>query len=97
MRGSDPRTVGPGSEGGEKLCFIKFAAARAGDGVGERFSRLLDACDLCALSRGVPIEAGVNLAHEDAGACDRMAIERPCSWSHCNIPTPTGSTVPMCT
>ena len=57
---------GPGSEGGEKLCFIKFAAARAGDGAGERFSRLLDACDWFALSRGVPIEAGVNLAHEDA-------------------------------
>jgi GNAT superfamily N-acetyltransferase len=61
---------GPGSEGGEKLCFVKFAAARGGAGAGERFSRLLVAIDTFALSRGVSIEAGVNLARE--GAFTRM-------------------------
>ena len=57
---------GPGSDGGTKLCYIKFAAARGGPGEGERFSALLRACDAFALSRGVPVEAGMNLAREDA-------------------------------
>lgn len=62
--------TGPGSEGGEKLCYIKFGAARSGAGAGERFDKLLDACDTFASSRGVPIEAGVNFARE--GAFQRM-------------------------
>lgn len=57
---------GPGSEGGERVCYVKFAAARPGAGAGERFDRLLDACDAFACSRGVPIEAGMNLARDDA-------------------------------
>ena len=57
---------GPGSEGGPKICYIKFAAARSGSGAGERFDALLDACDAFALSRGASIEAGMNLAREDA-------------------------------
>jgi GNAT superfamily N-acetyltransferase len=57
---------GPGSEGGTKTCYIKFAAARGGAGAGERFDRLLDACDEFALARGASLEAGMNLAHEDA-------------------------------
>ena len=57
---------GPGSEGGEKTCYIKFGAARPGAGAGERFDKLLDACDAFAFSRDVTIEAGVNLAREDA-------------------------------
>jgi len=57
---------GPGSEGGEKLCYVKFGAARSGAGAGERFDKLLDACDLFASSRGADLEAGVNLAREDA-------------------------------
>jgi GNAT superfamily N-acetyltransferase len=57
---------GPGSQGGTRLCYITFAAARAGAGAGERFDRLLDVCDTFALSRGVPLEAGMNLAREDA-------------------------------
>jgi len=57
---------GPGSEGGEKTCYIKFAAARGGAGAGERFDALLDACDAFAVSRGASIEAGMNLAREDA-------------------------------
>ena len=57
---------GPGSEGGEKLCYVKFGAARGGAGAGERFDKLLKACDGFAASRGLKIEAGVNLAREDA-------------------------------
>ncbi len=57
---------GAGSEGGTKTCYIKFAAARGGAGAGERFDRLLDACDGFAVSRGVSVEAGMNLAREDA-------------------------------
>ena len=45
---------------------MKFGAARGGPGAGERFDRLLDACDAFASSRGATIEAGVNLAREDA-------------------------------
>jgi GNAT superfamily N-acetyltransferase len=58
--------TGPGSEGGTAACYVKFAAARGGDGAGERFDRLLEACESFAAERGVTIEAGVNLAREDA-------------------------------
>lgn len=57
---------GAGSEGGEKTCYVKFGAARGGTGAGERFDKLLDACDAFAQSRGATVEAGVNLAREDA-------------------------------
>jgi GNAT superfamily N-acetyltransferase len=57
---------GPGSEGGENICYVKFGAARGGAGAGERFDRLLNACEAFAASRGAGIEAGVNLAREDA-------------------------------
>ena len=58
--------TGPGSEGGTRTCYLKFAAARGGVGAGERFDRLLVACDAFARSRGVSIEAGMNFAREDA-------------------------------
>jgi GNAT superfamily N-acetyltransferase len=57
---------GPGSEGGEKTCYVKFGAARGGAGAGQRFDKLLDACEAFATSRGATVEAGVNLAREDA-------------------------------
>src|SRR5205814_2647714 len=57
---------GPGSEGGTQTCYIKFAAARGGADAGERFDRLLHACDAFAISRGASVEAGMNLAREDA-------------------------------
>jgi GNAT superfamily N-acetyltransferase len=58
--------TGPGSEGGEKTCYVKFGAARGGTGAGTRFDALLDACDTFAFSRGATVEAGMNLAREDA-------------------------------
>lgn len=57
---------GAGSEGGEKICFVKFGAARGGAGAGERFDRLLTACEAFAFSRAATLEAGVNMAREDA-------------------------------
>ncbi|MGC2162964.1 MAG: GNAT family N-acetyltransferase [Silvibacterium sp.] len=62
--------IGPGSEGGEKTCYIKFGAARSGPDASRRFDKLLDACDAFASSRGATIEAGVNLVRVDA--CQRM-------------------------
>jgi GNAT superfamily N-acetyltransferase len=58
--------TGPGSEGGEKTCYVKFGAARGGTGAGARFDALLDACEMFASTRGATVEAGVNLAREDA-------------------------------
>ncbi len=57
---------GPGSEGGEKTCYLKFGAARSGVAAGQRFDKLLDACEAFASSRKASVEAGVNLAREDA-------------------------------
>lgn len=58
--------TGAGSEGGEKICYVKFGAARPGAGAPARFVRLLKACDGLAASLGTSIEVGVNLAREDA-------------------------------
>jgi hypothetical protein len=55
-----------GAEGGEHTCYVKFGAARGGGGAGERFDKLLDACEWFASSRGATVEAGMNLAREDA-------------------------------
>lgn len=57
---------GAGTEGGAKTCYVKFGAARAGAGAGRRFEKLLDAVEAFARQRGVAVEAGVNLAREDA-------------------------------
>jgi hypothetical protein len=57
---------GPGSEGGAKTCYVKFGAARSGVGAGGRFDKLLDGCDMLAFARAATVEAGVNLAREDA-------------------------------
>ena len=74
---------GPGSEGGEKICYVKFGAASSG----ERFDRLLDAIDALALARGAEVEAGVSTACADAfrRMCSRgyrpatlgVAMQRP--------------------
>jgi GNAT superfamily N-acetyltransferase len=53
---------GRGSEGGENIGYVKFAAASSG----EHFERLLDAIDALALARGVDVETGVSTACTDA-------------------------------
>lgn len=57
---------GAGTEGGTKTCYIKFAAARGGSGAEQRFTRLLEAVEALALTREAEVEAGVNLACEEA-------------------------------
>lgn len=54
--------TGADTEGGSKLCYIKFGAARNATA----FDSLLNACECFAASRGLTVEAGVNLAREDA-------------------------------
>jgi len=62
--------TGAGSEGGSRTSYVKFAASRGGAGAGARFERLLDACEAFAASRATTLEAGLNLAREDA--CRRV-------------------------
>ncbi len=64
---------GPGSEGGEKICYVKFGAASSG----ERFEGLLDAIDALALARGAEVEAGVSTACADAFERMRSRGYRP--------------------
>jgi hypothetical protein len=59
--------VGPGTEAGSGACYVKFGAARPGPDAGERFARLLRACDAFAAARGATtLVAGVNTARRDA-------------------------------
>jgi GNAT superfamily N-acetyltransferase len=54
-------------EAGSGTCYVKFAAVRPGPGAGERFDRLLGACEAHARGRGLErLLAGVNLARHDA-------------------------------
>ena len=54
---------GPDTEAGADNCYVKFGVARTA----ETFERLLDACEAFARKRGLTrLEAGVNLAREDA-------------------------------
>ncbi|MDQ0819556.1 GNAT superfamily N-acetyltransferase [Arthrobacter sp. V4I6] len=58
---------GPGSEAGTGVCFVKFGAVRPGRQAGDRFERLLDACEQLAAERGLgQLEAGMNLGRPDA-------------------------------
>ena len=58
---------GPASEAGAGCLFVKFGAARPGDGGEARFAALLDACGALAAEIGMPsVLAGVNTAREEA-------------------------------
>lgn len=58
---------GPGTEAGADVCFVKFGAVRPGRQAGDRFERLLDACEQLAAERGLgQLEAGMNLGRPDA-------------------------------
>jgi GNAT superfamily N-acetyltransferase len=58
---------GPGSEAGGEVCFVKFGAVRPGRQAGDRFERLLDACEQLAAERGLgQLDAGMNLGRQDA-------------------------------
>ena len=80
---------GPGSEGGEKIVYVKFGAASSG----ERFDRLLDAIDELALARGAEVEAGVSTASADAFERMRSRGYRPAAWAlRCSARMGKGST-----
>jgi len=54
-------------EATSEACYVKFGAVRPGPGAGERFDRLLGACEALAHARGATVlMAGVNLARHDA-------------------------------
>ena len=58
---------GPRTEAGSGACFVKFAAARAGEGAEARFEVLVDACEALAAYRGLSrVVAGVNTARHGA-------------------------------
>jgi predicted N-acetyltransferase YhbS len=58
---------GAGSEAGSDTCYVKFAAPRPGEGAGERFERLVDACEAYAAQSGLHrLVAGVNTGRLDA-------------------------------
>ena len=59
--------LGPDSEAGEGVCFVKFGAVRPGAGAEDRFAALLEACSALAVASGMTtVVAGVNTAREEA-------------------------------
>lgn len=59
--------VGPGTEAGSGVCYIKFGAVRPDPAAEEYFGRLVDACEEMALGRHVSrIAGGVNTARHEA-------------------------------
>ena len=65
--------VGPGTEAGSGMCYVKFGAARPGHKAARSFARLVDACQDLAVSTGASvISAGVNLGRERAYAVLRQ-------------------------
>jgi GNAT superfamily N-acetyltransferase len=62
---------GPATEAGGGTCYVKFGAARPGEGAGDRLEQLLDAVETYAAAEGaVRLVAGVSAAREDA--CRRL-------------------------
>lgn len=58
---------GSGSEAGGGTCYVKFGAVRPGAEAGDRFERLLDACEAFAAASGLGrLVAGVNTGRLDA-------------------------------
>jgi len=63
--------VGPRTEAGTGICYVKFAAVHPGRHAGADLYRLIDACESLARSRSArKILAGVNLARR--GCFDRL-------------------------
>ena len=59
--------VGPGTEAGSDVCYIKFAAVRPGPTAEQHFSELLDACEEMAAAEKVSrLRGGVNTARHEA-------------------------------
>jgi len=70
--------IGPGSEAGSGLAYVKFAAVRPGAGAGRAFERLIDAChELAAHRRARVLQVGVNLGRRRAYEALRRRGFRP--------------------
>jgi GNAT superfamily N-acetyltransferase len=59
--------LGPGTEAGSGICYVKFGGVLPGPEAGGRFERLLDACSWLASRRGYgKVLLGINTACRDA-------------------------------
>lgn len=59
--------VGPSTEAGSDVCYVKFGAVRPGPAAEKHFSSLFDACEEMASARQVSrLRAGVNTARHEA-------------------------------
>jgi hypothetical protein len=59
--------LGPDTEAGSGVCYVKFGAVRSGPDIEVSFARLLAACEALAASRGLTrLVAGVNTARREA-------------------------------
>ncbi|MBV8772787.1 MAG: GNAT family N-acetyltransferase [Deltaproteobacteria bacterium] len=58
--------VGPRTEAGSGVCYVKFGAVRPEAGAQNTFERLLDSCEAFAASKSAKLVAGVNLSHHEA-------------------------------
>jgi len=59
--------VGPKTEAGTGVCYVKFAAVRPGATAHANFERLLKGCEAYAASRkAANLVAGVNMSHHEA-------------------------------
>ena len=59
--------VGPGTEAGGDVCYVKFAAVRPTPAAERHFDDLLDACEAMAAAQHVSrLRAGVNTARHEA-------------------------------
>src|SRR6185369_2082497 len=59
--------IGPGTEAGSDVCYVKFGAVRPGANAEQYFRRLLEACEKMASTQHVSrLRAGVNTARHEA-------------------------------
>ena len=59
--------IGPGTEAGSDVCYVKFGAVRPGANAEHDFIRLLEVCEEMALTQQVSrLRAGVNTARHEA-------------------------------
>jgi hypothetical protein len=59
--------IGPGTEAGSGVCYIKFGAVRPGPTADQHFNNLIDACEEMASAQQLArLVGGVNTARHEA-------------------------------
>jgi hypothetical protein len=59
--------IGPGTEAGSGVCYIKFGAVRPGPAAEHDFKRLLEVCEhMASMQQASRLRAGVNTARHEA-------------------------------